>query len=319
MSITITNKELKARLTDPEAADDEVLKYYEAVQDSPFTIRYRLRPEVTIVFEPGEQEAETFGSAAISVANGFMRMKRHRRFNKMLNENPARRVYVSEGDSWFQHPLVEETIDHLMKTHDLAIWSLDGAAHTLQEMVDQNEFAGAMQEKNSDVLLFSGGGNDLMGDHFGDYLNNFTPGAPGTNPARFLNATFGTALNQLFVHYRAIIQKVKQARPNGRMYVHCYDFVRPRTGSEGKWLGGPLEDHGISHQADKDGVIREIISQFKNGLQHIADGSGGVMKLVDTTGTVPAGQWHDEIHANDSGYAPVAAKWKTVLSATNLA
>ncbi|MFN0128122.1 MAG: hypothetical protein ACKV19_15710 [Verrucomicrobiales bacterium] len=155
-----------------------------------------------------------------------------------------------------------------------------------------------------------------FGNQVNAQANNFTPGG---DPLRFLNAAFNSALVEVVNRYWAIAAKVAGARPAAQIFVHCYDFVRPHSGGDGKWLGGPLEAHGITQQEEKDAVIGVVIGRFRDGLREVAANSGGKFMLVDTAGTVPAGQWHDEIHANDTGYAPVAARWHAALAAAGLA
>ena len=70
---------------------------------------------------------------------------------------------VSEGDSWFQYPfLLDDVIDQLFD--QFAIFSLDAAGDLLQDMKKQDELSGAITAEQPQVVLLSGGGNDLLGD-----------------------------------------------------------------------------------------------------------------------------------------------------------
>ncbi len=82
---------------------------------------------------------------------------------------------VSEGDSWFQYPvLLNDVIDQLFDEY--AILSFDAAGNLLNDMVQQNEIVSAIAAENAHACLLSGGGNDLLGNgRLKQYLKKFNP------------------------------------------------------------------------------------------------------------------------------------------------
>jgi hypothetical protein len=80
-------------------------------------------------------------------------------------------VLVSEGDSWFQFPLIiDETIDQLGSKY--LIWSVGAAGDTLENMVHgprdkgKTEYMQALVKQQDRVqgFLFSAAGNDIIGE-----------------------------------------------------------------------------------------------------------------------------------------------------------
>jgi len=318
--IIISADELSAMLRDENTTPEMLARYFEVdeLRSTAFDVKMKLRPEVVVTYRPGQVEVEQFGGTIMDGANGFMRWRRKMRYRSRIHDNPSIVRFVAEGDSWFQHPLITETIDHLIERHGRAICSLDAAGATLEAMMDEDEYITAIQEEGASALLLSGGGNDLMGDHFGSYLNQYTNGVPGENAARLLNAALDVDMERLFGHYKKILTRVKNETPGVKVFTHTYDYVKPRSGSKGKWLGRPMEAHGITDQRDKEAIIVELINRFAEGVGKVCQQFPGIAFQVRSIGCVPGGQWDDEIHPTDSGFRPVADMFQATLQAQGL-
>ncbi len=133
------------------------------------------------------------GAMMMSWATGLSRLRRQEKFKARMLFGDRRPVLVSEGDSWFQFPLLlEDVVDHLQG--DFNVWSVDAAGDTLQNMVHDNaKYLEALRRNAGKVraFLFSGGGNDVIGeDARGDpviaqILKRFEEGRPrGTSTRR---------------------------------------------------------------------------------------------------------------------------------------
>jgi len=315
--IKISSSELRALLADEATADETLKRYYNAKDDDPFNVGLVLKPEYEIVYAPGEPQLEAFGGTAVDLANGFIRWRRKRKYDRMKSQFPDRPRLVAEGDSWFQHPLVTETIDHLTDAHGYLVRSLDAAGATLEDMVEEDEYLEKLLDEKARALLLSGGGNDLMGGRFGEWLQAYTPGPPGQNVARLIKSSaLDPAIATLKSLYEGILTKVKNEAPGKLVFVHTYDHVRPRA--DGKWLGKPMIEKGITHALDMDAIIVELIGRFTRMLESVAQQFPGVAVVVRNVGVVPAGQWYDEIHPSDLGFVPVARRFKDALVANGL-
>jgi len=106
----------------------------------------------------------------IGILNRRSQRKRNALFFKKIKQefksNPANKIILAEGDSWFEYPLfIREIIDQLIKSrkNDYAIYSLAYGADWLANMIYENEYIEELQLISPDVFLISGGGNDLAG------------------------------------------------------------------------------------------------------------------------------------------------------------
>jgi hypothetical protein len=315
--VKIKAAQLREELENEATADAALRRYYNAEPDDAFTVRLKLKPEYAVEYAPGEPQIEEFGGGVMDLANNFMRWRRKKKYQRMIGQFPGRPRLVAEGDSWFQHPLVVDTIDHLSDGHGYPIRSLDAAGATLQEMVDEDEYLDTILAEDAKVLLLSGGGNDLMGGRFGNWIKAYTPDTPGQKPERFINeGALSPAMKTLADLYDGICSNMAANAPGVLVLVHTYDYVRPCI--DGKWLGKPMMEKGITDSRDMDAVIRLLIGRFAEMLKNLKLKFPAVVRLVDNVGAVPAAMWHDEIHPSDYGFVPVAGRFKDALVAEGI-
>lgn len=90
-----------------------------------------------------------------------------------------RAILVAEGDSWFQFPgrrvsvfglwrihvdAVKDILDHLIAGGRYCVHSLAAGGDWLIQMLRAEDYVEPLSQIEPDVFLFSGGGNDLLGD-----------------------------------------------------------------------------------------------------------------------------------------------------------
>ena len=88
-------------------------------------------------------------------------------------------ILVAEGDSWFQFPgrrlsvfglwrihvdAVKDILDHLIAGGRYCVHSLAAGGDWLIQMLRAEDYVEPLSQIEPDVFLFSGGGNDLLGD-----------------------------------------------------------------------------------------------------------------------------------------------------------
>jgi hypothetical protein len=88
-------------------------------------------------------------------------------------------ILVAEGDSWFQFPgrrlsmfglwrvhidAVKDILDHLIAGKRYCVHSLAAAGDWLIQMLRADDYVEPLSQIEPDVFLFSGGGNDLLGE-----------------------------------------------------------------------------------------------------------------------------------------------------------
>lgn len=256
---------------------------------------------------------------------------------------------LADGDSWFDLPLKSDIIRELRAPLPqrplLDITNLARHGNTLQYLLGaptRGGFYRALSEEHYDLLLFSGGGNDLLSDFsLRPILRRKTP---GTSPEALLDMTsLRRRLDQLGRLYERLLACVAQAsrNPSIKVIAHTYDFMWPRNAPydvptwvveamrktygiyipasysapgqasvavRGPWIDPILRERGIHDAAEKHEITRLVLTAFGTTLQGIAASSAGRLVVVDTQGTLGPDHWSDEIHPSASGARLLADK-----------
>ncbi len=137
--------------------------------------------------------------------------------------------FVVDGDSWFNHPLLEDVLDWF--NEEKVIFA--GAfmpGRILAEMVHQKRYQGALQAFAIRAVMLSGGGNDLIS--WKKQANGASPifqSATGSDPAAYIDTTELTAavnfLEGLLTQYAKDVRAIKPGVP---IITHCYDWIIPK-------------------------------------------------------------------------------------------
>lgn len=308
-NIQISERELRELLNREDTAAQALSTYFQIDDSNPFSPTYKVNSDVEVITD-SEVEAFGFSDIIVRIANDWAKRKRMKRYKEIIAKHPNWIRLVSEGDSWFQHPLVKDTIDHLF--NHFSVYSLGAGGDELSNIFNQNEYLPALEAEGAKGLLLSGGGNDLMGGHFGEYLNEYSP---GTDARRFLNNEFFAKVNDMMNIYQTIFASMKKLKPNVKIFTHGYDYVVPRSGKLGKYLGKPMENNGITNPADKKALIRTIIDEFNNRMHTLTDQYDNVV-FVDVRDTVREPHWYDEIHPDSLGFQQVSLKFINLINAS---
>ncbi len=303
--IYIDESELSSLLLNEDTADETLDKYFEYDDSEAFSVNFKLKENV-IMARDTVVDKSLIGDAGLSVVNFIARRKRVKIYKKSIKNYPNRIRIVSEGDSWFQHPLVKEIIDHMLGRY--SVLSLGAAGDDMADYYREAEYMAAIEEENPKFFAFSGGGNDLMGGHFDDYLNQYSDDVNGEGPARFLNQRFYDKVDQMMKIYNSIFEEIKKNFPNVTILVHGYDYVIPKDKKKGRWLGKFMEEKGITTQEDKQGIIKVLIDTFNDRLGALSKNYDNV-EYIDLRGVVNEYQWYDEIHPDNLGFEQVALKF----------
>ncbi|UFH53249.1 caspase family protein [Spirosoma sp. KNUC1025] len=261
------------------------------------------------------REKGILGEWGMGLANRIARARRNRRYRKTLKNFPNRLKIVSEGDSWFQHPLVSDTIDHLAAHY--AIFCVAAAGDTLRNMTMPignppiEEYLKAIDEQNPRVFVLSGGGNDILGEQFRRYIKAGVPA--GSAPVAYLDNLLASDLDSLQAMYRTIFKTLTDKYHDLQILVHGYDYVIPLSVTNKGWLGRYMIEKGIMDQQTRKGILHYILDAFSQRLTAVAREFPAV-SYIPTLGTVPDNEWYDEIHPNGEGFARVAEKFRSRIN-----
>lgn len=327
---TVKEEALKSWLADPERAPLAAGLYLDT---DALASKLVLKPEIQLITADQERtrSKSLFWNTLLGAANTWARHQRSRNFKRRLRKYYHRPLMVSEGDSWFQHPAIMEIIDHLSLSYN--IYSRGAAGDEMRNYLMSGEYLDAftdLQEIVKEVaeilgekprapgfFLISGGGNDILGDQFKDFLLPFAEVAtapPGEQPDRFLNQRLKDELDAIMALYRQVFQRLKAEQPDVRIITHGYDYVIPKgVNEEGmSWLGKPMTAQGITAPEDRQAIVRYLIDTFNERLMEVGSAFEQVTH-VDLRGAVKPYQWADEIHPDQEGYQNVALRFSAVI------
>ena len=334
----ISYPELLEMLRDPDLADQEIKKYFFVEPGiGGFEFQLRVNPE-TVDMTSAESEHES----AMAIGNGFERMRRRYRFYRHIERFPDRPIIVSEGDSWFQFPLlIRETIDHL--SDDYNVWSLGAAGDTIENMIYGKpgkrafEFMIGLRKHKANVkaFLFSGAGNDIIGEDpktklpmLESLLRPFN-GDTADIDGHIDEAELEQRIGRIEDGYRRLIGHVR-AEPGLEslpIVVHGYDYAfpypygdddrrSPPYAQKDQWLGRAFAAKGIHNPELRRAVIKRLIDRLYEMLHELeADPAETGVWVVDCRGALPdLTDWNDEIHGTTDSYMEVSRRFAARLN-----
>ena len=306
----ITPAELNKKLSDLSIPEKDLARYFLIDEEGSglFNPRLQLNPE-TIVLPADPAAARARSDAALNFANGIARLRRGARFNGMVADGYDGPILVSEGDSWFQYPIIlDDTIDQLYEK-GFAVRSLDAAGDTLENMLKEHEYIEAIREAGASIFLLSAGGNDALGGgNLRAHLRDFDP---ALSPAAHVLPSFEKLLDHALAMYERVLREV-EAEPGVVTICHGYDYVIPNAG---KWLGKPMESRGITDGNVQRAIAAHMIDRFNERQRQLTALFGERVIHVDARGAVgnTLGSWHDELHPKNPGYGRVADRFEEAI------
>lgn len=238
---------------------------------------------------------------------------------------------LAEGDSWMAHPRrflafgeASNILDILGRRDDYAIFGTPENGAELAEMLApprKDDLSERLAEFPYDVLLFSGGGNDIVGENdFELYLTDRKP-ALRERPRKWQKVfwrRFEHKLEQIRALYCQLIDRARfySRNPNIQVVIHTYDLPRPSSdgfelfdafGLGESWMLPYMKRAGVPEDRRAD-IVRRMLSRFERmlvDLEASADAGPG-FHVVRTQGTLGADEWRNEIHPTPEGFRKIA-------------
>ena len=235
---------------------------------------------------------------------------------RRLRRDPVR--IIAEGDSWFLYMVGRAVIDHLEQKLDISILNLAFPGDEVGGMMVGKQRArlvrelkhGAATGKKFEFLLFSGGGNDLVGaETFYKWLNPWVPGT--TDLRECINwTTLEAMLEILRVGYQHVLDIRDSHSPNTVLVFHGYDFAPPNGKGVcglGPWLEPGLEERKIPKRYRAE-VVRLFLQRFEDWLNEFAANNNDLI-VVPTQGTLATSEWANELHPKNAGFSKIATRF----------
>ena len=174
-----------------------------------------------------------------------------------------------------------------------------------------------------DAILFSGGGNDLVGDQFRLWLRDAT--AAGNDPTAALNqSALYDILGVVQTAYQDLIALRNAVDLSVPIFVHAYDFAQPSghgVCTLGPWLYPSLQSRGWMQNTNPAdlavgaSIVKLILIEFYKMLQAFALDPTNNVVLAQTQGVLdPATDWANELHPKPEGFVKIARQFVAALA-----
>lgn len=249
-------------------------------------------------------------------------------FVRSRHDHPNWPTVISEGDSWFSYPFQRNIVDWLDDPRDTgdpaqqtpwALFRLEGSGDEILSILSGGQRASLRQYFSNyrpDVLLFSGGGNDIVGPDLLALLKSYQPGASAADCLR--GDRLDRRLRQIKDCYLELIDLCGDNSPATTILAHGYDYVVPSSQGvkliglkiTGPWMKPYFEQRGIP-PAIQAAIVKILIDRFNDEI--LAPLAGPRFVHVDLRNTV-GNDWANEIHPNRNGSKRLASRFKAALA-----
>jgi hypothetical protein len=235
----------------------------------------------------------------------------------------------AEGDSWFDYPVPffgGGVLGRLEKRLGVPILNLAKAGDEVRFMLGVEERAILAQQLSHgcpaggpwDVLLFSGGGNDIVGDPMALWVHDFKPHVSANSLIQ--QPRFTAALDLVRAGYEDLIGLRDTLSPSTHLVFHAYDFANPDGRGIchlGPWLQPTFTLRRFPTNGDASfKVVKAMLTGFAQMLQSLAIAHAKVT-FINTQGTLAenASSWHNELHPSKAGFEKISTVFHAKLKA----
>lgn len=223
---------------------------------------------------------------------------------------------LAEGDSWFDYPFPRfggGIIPRLDKLIGVKILNLAKAGDQVRKMMDveqRNELVDHLQKGCPaggpwDVLLFSGGGNDVVDNHLEECIKEYDPAIPVENHIEL--GKYNAVLTLLRKGYEDLIALRDASSPTTHLIFHAYDFAIPDGRDAvifGPWLEPTFNLRHFPRRPrleEKIEVVKAMLQRFAALLQSLERPGVTFINAQGTLSPQPS-SWHNEMHPEKAGF-----------------
>lgn len=224
----------------------------------------------------------------------------------------------AEGDSWFDYPVPffgGGIIPRLEDRIGVPILNLSKAGDEVRYMLGVEErtllaehlTAGCPAGGPWDVLLFSGGGNDIVDNPMALWVKDWDP---QITPANHIHQQrFDSALALVRAGYEDLIELRDTLSPTTHLVFQGYDFAIPDGRGVchfGPWLKPTFDLRGFPTQDAAFEVVKAMLQQFASLLTMLA--TRPKVTFLNGQGTLAPqkSSWHNELHPSRGGFSQFA-------------
>ena len=224
----------------------------------------------------------------------------------------------AEGDSWFDYPIPffgGGIIPRLEQRLGVPILNMAKAGDEVRFMlgVEERKLLSEQFRKGCpaggpwDVLLFSGGGNDIVDNPMALWIKDWDPNVP---PADLINQPrFSAALALVRAGYEDLIVMRDALSPDTRLVFQGYDFAIPDGRGVcflGPWMKPTFDLRKFPTRDAATQVVKAMLQQFAAMLTALAAQPNVTFINGQGTLTSQPASWHNELHPAKPGFEKFA-------------
>jgi hypothetical protein len=244
------------------------------------------------------------------------------RFLEDLRDFPDAPSVLSEGDSWFGYPFGKDLNDQIAELGSFNVRHFEKAGDELvDDMMDGRQkklIKKALKEDQFQLMLYSGGGNDVVGDNLKNYI---CTDSSGIGPhRRVIKSAIDERVNELQEQYIELIELVAENQVNCPIVVHGYsDIIPSDKGFEilgfkitGPWVKPTLDNKGVPEEQQAD-VINYIMDLFNQMLLKLSQQYSNFHFIDLRLEKLTKRDWANEIHPTSRGFKKLAKHYEDKL------
>jgi hypothetical protein len=244
------------------------------------------------------------------------------RFLEDLRDFPNAPSVLCEGDSWFGYPFGKDLNDHISELGSFNIRHFEKAGDELvDDMMDGRQkklITKALREDQFDLLLYSGGGNDVVAENLKNYISDDAAGIGPYN--RVMKSATEDRIDELKSKFIELIETVSQYQKNCPIVVHGYSKIIPSNkGFEilgfkitGPWVKPTLDDKSVPQEQQGE-IINFIMDLFNNMLFEISNQYKNFHYIDLRIEKLVKSDWANEIHPTSKGFKKLAKHYEPKL------
>jgi hypothetical protein len=233
---------------------------------------------------------------------------------------------LAEGDSWFDYPVplfgggIVPRLERLLGIPILNMAKAGDEVRFMMGVEERKQMAQQLRDGSPsggawDVLLFSGGGNDIVANPMALWVRDFAAGQP---PAALIHrARYDAALAIVRAGYEDLIALRDALSPGTQLVFHAYDFALPDGRGIchlGPWLKPTFDLRGFPSQQAAFEVVKLMLSELADMLTALQTAHPRVT-FINGQGTLAPQRdsWHNELHPSRQGFDAFAALFRDRL------
>lgn len=242
------------------------------------------------------------------------------KFVKKQKKHPNAVRILAEGDSWFTHGAGlgrgKSLIERLNDYATVNIVTVANPGAELEDLVERRNRDWRfvtnpdwLKGHRYDLLLFSGGGNDIVGDELKSYLKQWKQGISGTDLVK--ENVLKTQLDRMENQYRTLRKTADYYLGSGTpILTHGYDYAHASGRgfsliggilTVGPWILPSFKKKKIDKQSDQRKILKHLVDEFNKRLVALNQGGISDFHYVNLRGQLAGNDWDDELHPTAAG------------------